>query len=66
MIFGKYSCSLKSAVDPTAFQVLSVVFSNIGPTAKPSAGSPNAAEAMPPTVRALSSMNRRRVTVSPS
>src|SRR5687767_7446117 len=63
---GTYSDSPKSASLPTGFHLSCVVCSNIGATANPSAGSPKAALATPPTVSALSSMKRRRVTVSPS
>ncbi len=42
------------------------MFLKIGPIAKPSAGSANAAAAIPPAVCAVPVMKRRRVTVSPS
>src|SRR3712207_5479876 len=42
------------------------VRSNIGPSAKPSAGSAKAAEAMPPAASAPPVNSPRRVTVSPS
>ena len=41
-------------------------WSNTGPIANPSAGSVNAAAAIPPATCTLRVMNRRRETVSPS
>ena len=58
--------AVKSLTEPTSSNAMWLVFSKSGPSAKPSAGSANIAEATPPAVRATPVMNERRVTVSPS
>ena len=62
---GMYVSSGKSAIGPTVSQCCSF-FSKTGPRAKPTAGSVNAAAAMPPAACAVPVMKRRRETVSPS
>src|ERR1044072_4205141 len=65
IVRGMYVSSGKSAIGPTDSHTAAWL-SNTGPKAMPRAGSGNAADAMPPAVRALAEMKRRRVTVSPS
>src|SRR3954452_733276 len=65
IVRGMYVLSGKSAIGPTASQRRSTL-SNIGPIAKPSAGSVKAAVAIAPPVWTVAVMNRRRVSVSPA
>src|SRR3954452_478199 len=66
MIFWTYAVLLKSDSGPTSCQRWGSVWLKFGPRANPSAGSPNAALARPPTARAPPVMRPRRVTVSPA
>src|SRR5919108_4875218 len=64
--FGTYVSSGKSLGGPTASQLTGGRSKMAVPIAKPSAGSVNAATAIPPPAWTARPIARRRVTVSPS